>query len=224
MDPYYLLQKEVISGINNLHEMLNNREDMINDTRGVNVEIFKTLGVKMMNDISTIRGFLKDIQESIDQVRNNPDLFHLSESDLSVRDSFVRQSLSDINDIEQSMKSQSCNQRIQFHRPSFHEEAHSPHDESLSGPSQLQLHQEERIEAIGHSVGVQMQLGKEIIEEMDAQRQLILDLEEGVDNAQTAMQKVTRQITQLIDNEGRAPTFAVFGLSIALILIIFFVI
>ncbi|KAH0785885.1 hypothetical protein GPJ56_010285 [Histomonas meleagridis] len=206
MDPYYLLQKEVITGIDNLQEMLNNREDMLNDSRGVNVEIFKTLGVKMMNDINTIRGFLKDIEESIQQVRQNPEIFQLSENELSLRDSFVQQSTINLNDIEQNMKAQSSNQRIQFHRPSFHEDPLFP-QETNDPQTQLQLHQEERIEAIGHSVGLQMQIGKEIIQEIDDQRQLILDLEDGVDNAQTAMRKVTRQITEIIDNEGRGPTF-----------------
>ena len=68
-----------------------------------------------------------------------------------------------------------------------------------------------------------MQLSKMIKNEIEEQNQLILDLDENIDNAHTAMRKVTDQITQLIDNEGKTPTYLVAVLSLVLILMLFIV-
>lgn len=218
MDPYYLLQKQVIASVEGIREIVGNRSDMLSDPRGVNVDIFNTLGAKMLNEINDVRQSLRDIRDSIAQVRGSPELFHISESELTSRDAFVRDTFAELDRMEEQMRFQSSNQKV---RP-YHQS-----DSVTAAPSapldQLQLH-EERLDVIGKNIDMQLQLTKEIKDEMDVHNRLILDIEDGVDNATTAMQKVTQQITQLIENEGKVPTLLVFGLSILLILMLFFMI
>lgn len=221
MDPYFLLQKQVISSVENIREIINNRRDMLSDPRGVNVDIFNTLGVKMLNEINDVRTSLKDISESIEQVRNNPELFHISDFELSNRDKFVQNVHNDLDKMEEEMKFQSSNQKVQPNKRS--EGGVSMNSSGFDHQDQMQMHQE-RLDVIGKNIDMQLQLTKEIKNEMDEQNQIILDLEDGVDNASTAMKKVTQQITQLIENEGKLPTMLVFGLSLLLILMIFFII
>jgi phage shock protein A len=47
---------------------------------------------------------------------------------------------------------------------------------------------------------------KQIAKVMRAQEQPILDLDSSIDNAKSALPKVTQQIAQLIDAKERAPT------------------
>ena len=51
IDPYFLNQKEVNTSVIQLQQMLSDRDDMLNDSRGVNPEVFRTVGNNMQKEI-----------------------------------------------------------------------------------------------------------------------------------------------------------------------------
>lgn len=224
MDPYYLIKQEVTSTTNSLRTELSNRNDMINDPRGNNVDIFQSCGTKMNDDIISVRNFLNDIRESITQVRKSPDRFKISEAELAARESFVQQTELELNQIETEMQAQSVNQRMQF-RSAAYQPAPPPKFSNFEPDQfQLQAHQEEQIDQIAETVKMEMQLGIEIRNEIEDQQKMLLDIDEGIENTKDAMQQVTNQIKKLIDEEGKMPTMTVVILSIVLIFLIFFLI
>jgi chromosome segregation ATPase len=219
-DPYYLGQREVATGITELRSLLDNRADILSDARGGNPEIFSAIGVRMSDQLQTIRSLLRDIAATIDQVHANRTQFRVSDSELATRQNFVVQSKREIDEIESQMQAQTASQKHHFH--SFTPVAPpAPFD----GPSQaqLQIYQEEQIDRIAETVQIQKHIGKEIVREFDEQHELMLRLDEDMESATSAMRKVTQQITQLIDNEGRAPTYIVAVLSIVLIFMLWWV-
>lgn len=226
MDPYYLSQKEVNMSMTELRSMLDNREDMLNDPRGGNIEIFKSIGGKMTSSIQTLRGLLNDITATIAQVRANPNSFKISETEMSHRESFVKRVHEEIADIEAQMNIQSSNQRSLCHVSPFQpvSPVSTPAHEIPYGQSQqLMAHQEEVVDQIAETVRMQSQIGKEIINAMNEEKDLILELGENIDTANDAMKEVTKRITALIENEGRTATYTVAVLSIVLIIMLFWV-
>jgi hypothetical protein len=225
VDPYYLGQREVSVGIGELHSLLGNRDDMLTDSRGGNPEIFKAIAVKMVDGIRTVRSLLQDLSATFEQIRANRSDFKISDSELAARESFVNGSRQEVDEIEKRMKSQTSNQKHQFNASAFQPIAPVgiPAGDPGLGHVQLQMHQEEQIDLIADSVKQQKQIGKMIVQEFDEQHQLILEIDAGIDDATSAMRKVTRQITDLIDNEGRAPTYLVAVLSVVLILMLWWV-
>ena len=69
-----------------------------------------------------------------------------------------------------------------------------------------------------------MQIGSQIKDELESQKLLIEDLDQGVQNATEAMKKVTDQIKDIINSEGKTPTMLVAILSVVFIILLFFVI
>jgi hypothetical protein len=224
-DPYYLGQREVSLGITELRSLLDNRDDMLTDTRGGNPEIFKAIGIRMVDGVRTVRSLLQDISATFEQIRANRSSFRISESELAARETFVNESSCEIDEIEKRMNSQTSNQKHHFNASAFQPIAPVgvPASDSGLGHVQLQVHQEEQIDLIADTVKHQKQIGKMIVQEFDEQHELILEIDAGIDDATSAMRKVTRQITDLIDNEGRAPTYLVAVLSVVLILMLWWV-
>ena len=235
IDPYFLNQKEVITSVTQLQQMLSDREDMLHDSRGVNPEVFRTVGMNMSREIQQARNLLKDIKESNDIVRNDLSRFQITETELNNRDSFYNSTMQELDDIEAKMNTQTSNQKIQFTfqpvpQDTFTQNDYNPstnynNNNSSGSPSQYQYqqHQEEQINQLSVAIDTQMQLSKMIRDEIKEQNQLILDLDENIDNAHTAMKKVTDQIKHLIDNEGKTPTYLVAILSLILIFMLFIV-
>jgi hypothetical protein len=224
VDPYYLSQREVTSGISGLRSMLETREDMLADARGGNPEIFKTIGAKMVDSIHTLRSLLMDISATITQVRANPGFFQIDDSELVARDRFVSSAHHQLDEIEKSIIGQTSNKRRQFSMSALEPIPRPPPSQPTGGgQSQLQLYQEEQIEKITETVRLQRAIGNQIIQEIDEQHKMIIELDEGIEDAQTAMKQVTQRITRLIENEGKVATYLVAALSVALIFMLWWV-
>jgi hypothetical protein len=221
-DPYYLGQREVVTGITELRSLLDNRADMLSDPRGGNPEIFKSIGARMADQLHTLRSLVRDIVATVEQIHANRAQFRVSDAELAARQNFVVQSKREIDEIEHEMQAQTANQKHHRHASAFPPVAPAA---PADGPAQaqLQVYQEEQIDKIAETVQIQKQIGKEIVREFDEQHQLILQLDDDMETATSAMQKVTQQITQLIDNEGRAPTYLVAVLSVVLIFMLWWV-
>ena len=101
MDPYYLIRQEVVTGVNHLNELLDMRQDMLNDHRGINLEVFRTLGIQVTNESQKVKGLVRDIEETINQIKANPDNFQISQVELSSRVEFMKKTVSDLNNIEE---------------------------------------------------------------------------------------------------------------------------
>ena len=67
----------------------------------------------------------------------------------------------------------------------------------------------------------QYQLARQISNELDDQKQIIIELDEGIDSASDAMKSVTDQIKKVIENEGKLPTGIAFVLALILIILLF---
>ncbi|OHT01469.1 hypothetical protein TRFO_31695 [Tritrichomonas foetus] len=220
VDPYFLNQKEVITSVTQLRQMLSDRDDMLHDLRGVNPDVFKSVGNNMLKELQQARNLLQDIRDSINIVRSNPSRFQISEMELNNRDSFYQSSIKELEDIETQMNTQTANQRVQF----TFQPVPIPQEEISPNPTfQLEQRHEEKIDQIADNVNEQLQIGKMIIDEIEEHSKIIIDLDNGIDNANDAMKKVTNQITQLIENEGKVPTLLVAGLSLALIVMLFII-
>jgi syntaxin 6 len=224
VDPYYLSQREVVTGISSLRSMLGNREDILTDSRGGNPEIFKSIGDRMRDGLQTIRGLLDDITATIRQIESNRSFFKITDSELQTRKTFVAESQHELEDIERRTSDQSANQKMQFSVSAFQPVVGSTR-ELGSGPGQIQLqvYQEEQIDRIADTVRMQKMIGHEIIHAIDEQHQMIIEIDAGVDTAEAAMKQVTQRITQLIASEGKVPTYLVAVLALVLVLMLWWV-
>jgi hypothetical protein len=167
VDPYYLSQREVTMGITELRSLLDNRSDILTDHRGGNPEIFESIGAKMGDGIRTVRGLLRDIAGTVEQVRLNRVNFQIAESELARRDSFVRDAKGEIDEIENQMNSQILSQKHQFQVSAFQPINPPIPEEPAQSHLQLQGYQEDQIDQIADTVKIQKQIGKEIIREIN---------------------------------------------------------
>lgn len=203
-----------------LREILETREDMINDPRGINMDVFKTLGFQLSNDTSNVENLLRDIEDSLAQIKTNPEQFQITESELASREKFVNQTNKELADISERAKNQSLNHKITFSLPTP-----SPSEaptRSSGQQSQMLEHREEQLNMIEETVAMQLSFAREIDNELADQQQVLLSLGDNIDNASEAMKNVTAQIKRLIENEGKVPTMLVIILSITLIILLFF--
>jgi methyl-accepting chemotaxis protein len=226
MDPYYLSAKEVSTCLTDLQSMLQHRTDILNDPRGGNPDLFTNLGSKMSESVSTLHGLLRDIGAAIQQIRANPFQFRISDHELATREQFLSESLRQVETLETEMNNQATQQRNQIRISAFQPIATVPHAHHEAEPMnelRYEARQEAQIDELVETVRVEKHLGQAIVNALEEDRLMILDLDNGVDNAQTAMKKLTEQITQLIDNEGRVPTYLVAILSVVLIFMLWWV-
>jgi hypothetical protein len=228
VDPYYLSQREVVTGISSLRSMLDNREDILTDSRGGNREIFKSIGGRMRDGLNTVRNLLQDIAATIRQVKSNRSFFKVTDGELLNREKFVLESQQELEDIERRMADQTNNQKMPFSVSAFQTTEISdrePGSGTFSGAGQvrLQVYQEEQIQRITDTVRLQKTIGNEIIHAIDEQHQMIIELDAGIDTADGAMKQVKQRITQLIASEGKFPTYLVAVLSLILILMLWWV-
>jgi len=225
MDPYYILKQEIDSSIQKLKNLLSNREDMLNDNRGINVEIFNSLGIQMSNDITKLRVSLKDISDSIAVVRNRMEDFDISEVTLNQRDIDIKRIVDQVNNIESEILKQSSRLSMSYRHTSFtNNSTFNQSEPSNNQHSMLQVNRDQQINYIAETAQMSLQISREIMNEFDDQQKLILSIDNDMDNVQDAMKKVTNQIKGIIENEGKMPTYTVAILSIVLILLLFWVI
>jgi hypothetical protein len=223
VDPYYLGQKEVTTGLHDLQNMKDDRDDMLNDPRGGNPTIFDAVGVKMGELVTTLRGLLKDMAATVRQVRENRGNFNITDMELSARESFVEEAHRQVSDFENQMHTQSSNQRLQMKTTSLGSGELFDRQPGQFQETTYAPHQEEQLQRIHETVKMQRHIGEEIIHAIDEQRDMIVELDEDVNQAGAQMKKVTRQITQIIEAEGKAPTYIVAVLSLVLIVMLFWV-
>ena len=225
MDPYYILKQEIDSSIQKLKNLLSNREDMLNDNRGINVEIFNSLGIQMSNDITKLRVSLKDISDSIAVVRNRMEDFDISEVTLNQRDVDIKRIVDQVNNIESEILKQSSRLSMSYRHTSFtNNSTFNQTEPSNNQHSMLQVNRDQQINYIAETAQMSLQISREIMNEFDDQHKLILTIDNDMVNVQDAMKKVTNQIKGIIENEGKMPTYTVAILSIVLILLLFWVI
>ena len=218
MDPYFLIKMEVSTGVEHLKELLETRDDMLGDPRGINVDVFRLLGIQLTSEIAKVSGLVRDIEETIAQVKLNPSSFGISEAELESRERFVKDIGAEIAGLEERAKEQSIDQRVVFHQAAA---ARAGEEELRPAQEQALLGREETIDLIEENVNMQLQVAREIDGELENQKELIIGLDESIDNAHDAMRAVTQQVRQIIENEGTAPTVIVVCLSIALVILLF---
>lgn len=222
MDPYYLIQQEVLTGMEHLREILETREDMINDSRGINLEVFKTLGMQLSNEVTNVGNLVHDIEDSVEQIKANPSQFQISESELANREKFIADALSSLSDIDTKAKTQSTNQKITFHGSNTNYNEKENGNRSQFQRDQMIEQREEQLNMIEETVEMQLTYAREIDNELADQQEVLLALDENIDSAAEAIKDVTARIKQLIENEGKIPTMLVCILSIILVILLFF--
>ena len=228
MDPVPIIQQDLDQTLLNMKRLLLDREDMLNDPRGGNIEIFNSLGVQISNDAASARSILQDIQESIAAVRGGRCDLNISEPVLQQREMYVSSTLNQISKIEtevtvQNSKASQIRKSNVFSTSNF-----SNNNESfgqIGDENQLvSISKQERLLQLEKDAQMGVQISTQIVNELQSQKTLIEDLDQGVTNATEAMEKVTNRIKDLIESEGKTPTLLVAGLSVAFIILLFFVI
>ena len=228
MDPVPIIQQDLDQTLLNMKRLLLDREDMLNDPRGGNIEIFNSLGVQISNDAASARSILQDIQESIAAVRGGRCDLNISEPVLQQRELYVSSTLNQISKIEtevtvQNSKASQIRKSNVFSTSNF-----SNNNESfgqIGDENQLvSISKQERLLQLEKDAQMGVQISTQIVNELQSQKTLIEDLDQGVTNATEAMEKVTNRIKDLIESEGKTPTLLVAGLSVAFIILLFFVI
>ncbi|EAY17054.1 hypothetical protein TVAG_297330 [Trichomonas vaginalis G3] len=225
IDPFIVAQQDVISDMEKINTLLSTRNDMIHDSRGINVDIFNNLGVQSQNLIQNVKENLSDLDGAFQQILKNPSRFDISESELTNRKNFLASYNQKLAQFENQLNEQNSHQFPQYMSniqgyPSYDSE------KNPKGDQQSQLYQEhsEQIDAIADNVTAGLLLGRTINAELADQEQLISALDDDVTNASEAMQKVTKEIKALIEAEGKTPTCLVCILSVIFIVLLFFVI
>lgn len=232
MDPFYLIKQEIATDVEHIQELVDTRNDMIHDPRGVNFDVFKNLGVQSTNEINSVLGLLKDTEETIEHVRANPSNFpQVIGTELQNRANFCNETREKIKKLEETIKEQSTqiSQSVQYIKkisstdPNDFEALNSePNDINGNELASTFLEQhDEEINHIDEMAKTQYQLARQISNELDEQQQIIIELDEGIDSASDAMKSVTDQIKKVIENEGKLPTGIAFVLAIILILLLF---
>ena len=231
MDPVPIIQQDIDRTINAMKRALQNREDMLNDSRGGNSDIFSSMGIQILNDAQNARLILNDIQESIDAVRNRTCDVILPEQTLQQRENYVRMTEDQITRIEREVASQNAKfSNIKTNKAKYAQFNSSSSNSNSNNPlaneeSQLMsMSKTERLLQLERDVEMGVRISSEIKSELQSQQSLIKDLDEGVTNATEAMEKVTQRIKALIEAEGKTPTLLVAGLSVLFVILLFFVV
>lgn len=229
MDPVPIIQQDIDATINNMKWNLQNREDMLADPRGGNIDVFTALGIQILNDAQRVRTTLQDIQSSVAAVRNHTCDVQLSEQVLQQRETYIRMTSDVISKIEKEIASQSQRSSNMRRVPMFGQAQQGGNGfedvpENGNSSQLATLTKDERILQLERDAQLGLQIGTEIRNELDSQKQLLADLDDGVTNATEAMEKVTKQIKDIINSEGKTPTMTVAALSVVFIILLFFVI
>lgn len=223
MDPFYLIKQEIEIDMEHIEELADTRDDMIHDPRGINIEVFNNIELQIANEITTVNGLIKDTNEAIQQVRDNPSEFpQVTSTELSQRSSFCSEIKDRVHKIEKKIKDQASH--VTSKSSYFQPTSLNPRADDTLSRNNLELaieHDDQRLENLIVEVQNQLEMAKNVKQEIDDQEPILLDLNENIDSASEAMQNVTRQINQFLENEGKVPTTIAFVLAIILIILIF---
>lgn len=231
MDPFYLIKQEITTDVEHIQELVDTRNDMIHDPRGINFDVFKNLGIQATNEINSVYSLISDTEESIEHVKANPSNFpQVSETELQNRSNFCQEIREEIKKYEEQIKEQSSHvsQSAQYIKQissvasnGFENLGTLPNDNDNDQNLAFIEQHDEQINQIDEMAKTQYQLARQISNELDDQKQIIIELDEGIDSASDAMKSVTDQIKKVIENEGKLPTGIAFVLALILIILLF---
>lgn len=226
MDPYIVIQQEVINEVAETKNLIETRDDMLNDTRGINLIVFKDLGYKTSLHIKNVISLINDINETIKKIQQNPERFNISSEELSNRINWIQKITQEINQLSEKLEVQSNDKRVIFVPAKIQDDREDTVFLPIRESNQATMYetQEEQIDQIEETVKMQKNLAKEISSELDDQQEILLNLDNGIDDVNMAMKSVTNQIKRLIDEEGKTPVMLICILSIVLVVLIFFLI
>jgi hypothetical protein len=229
VDPVPIIQKEIDATVNKMMADLQNRKDILNDPRGGNIDVFTAIGIQISNDVQIVRTTLQDIESSINAVRNHTSDIQLSEQVLQQRETYIRMVRGIVTKIENEIASQNQQSMRLRNDHLFSQKTEAGNGfenvpENSGSFQQATMTKDERILQLERDAQLNYQVGVAIKNELHSQKQLLVDLDEGVTNATDAMEKVTKQIKDIIDAEGKTPTMTVALLSVVFIILLFFVI
>lgn len=223
MDPFNIIQQDINSELERARQKLETRDDMINDKRGINVEIFNSLGAEVSNILIKVRETIVDVDLVIQKTSENPSRFMISPAEIQNRIQFSKTTKTTINMFDSKLKTQNKHNFNQFTQAN---QSFDPTNFDSYGGNHVQAQEEhmDALEQLGTSVEMALHLGKEINSELKDQQQMLVSLEGNIDSVSDAMKKVTDQIKNIIENEGKTPTYLVAVLSIIFIVLLFFLI
>ena len=228
MDPFILIVQELNTDLDSVRNKLDTREDMIHDPRGINMNIFENLGKEIEQLLTKIKSSMIDVDSVIDKLQTNGQEFQLPEIELQNRINFSQTMKEEIKKLENQLIQQKNNQNLQK-RVNFADRTSnfgSTQSDDNEGNQSMQLYEENQdiIDSISDNVTAGLIMSRTINKELEDHQKLLADLDGDVDNATEAMKKVTDQIKEIIESEGTTPTCVVALLSIAFIVLLFFVI
>lgn len=219
MDPVPMLQQEIDSMINKLHSSLGNRDDMLNEPRGGNIEVFNTIGISMLNNITSIRESLNDIEQSIRVVRQNFNDYNITETLLLQRENYVKERRREVDTIEQGIALQNEKKTNLIKSPMNSESNNMNYRDGKEALTLLD--NTTLLENLHRDTIAQMHISQSIVSSLQDDEKLLDDLSNDMDNVQNSMKNLTRRISRLIEQEGRTSTYIVIILAIAFLFLLF---
>ena len=218
--------QELNSDMDMVSNKLDTRDDMIGDQRGINVNIFENLGHEIESLLNKVHAGMRDVDSVLEKVQQDRQKFQVSDLELQNRLNFSKKTKDQIAMCEKRLSEQNKHKFMNSFNQNLDGNNNFNDSYGQNGGQSAQMYEEnqEVIDSIADNVTAGLLIGRTINKELEDQQRLLATLDDGVDNAADAMKKVTDQIKDIIESEGKTPTMVVAILSIAFIVLLFFVI
>jgi len=231
-DPYFVVRDEVARAVEACERRTAEWRKIMDGT---------STSVKARNITSDLRSAvrsaewdLEDLEESVKVVENNPSRFGISEGELHDRKNFIVRIRNSLADMKSELEAPDVNERllamdssphvtINVNNSRYGNSNPAFRDSGHSQQAQLLQEQDGQLELVSNNVHVLNQISRAIGDELDDQGQLLDNLGNEIDSAQSRMNAALSKIQRVTRlSTDRRQWAAIAGLAF-LIIILFIV-
>jgi len=228
-DPYFVVRDEVARAVESCKKRTAEWRKLMDGT---------STSVKARNITSDLRSAvrsaewdLEDLEESVKVVENNPSRFGITENELQDRKQFIVRIRHSLADMKSELEAPDVNERllamdssphvtINVNNSRYGSSNPAYRDSGNSQQTQLLQEQDGELELVSNNVRVLNQISRAIGDELDDQGQLLDNLGNEIDSAQSRMNAALSKIQRVTRlSTDRRQWAAIAGLAFLIIIL-----
>ncbi|CAG5111854.1 Oidioi.mRNA.OKI2018_I69.chr2.g6125.t1.cds [Oikopleura dioica] len=230
-DPYFVVRDDVAKAVDSCEKRVVEWRRIMEGT---------STSVKARNITSELRSAvrsaewdLEDLEESVKVVENNPSRFGIADDELRERKSFIVRIRNSLADMKSELEAPDVNERLLAMDSSPHvtinvnnsrygnsNPAFRDNNGGYSQQSQLLQEQDGQLELVSNNVRVLNQISRAIGDELDDQGQLLDNLGNEIDSAQSRMNATLSKIQRVTRlSTDRRQWAAIAGLAFLIVIL-----
>jgi len=199
---------------------------MLENTNTSSNQRFRQVDQGIRTSIKSVGELIRNLNKTVTKVEKHREKFaHISDQELADRKEFIRDSKQRLRSLKELLNGPSTTSKLDMDRSQAHENDSEPYEAQLLQQEKAKLvdDQDVVLEDMLESISRLGVMGETIMIEIDGQADMLEELDEDIDHAQTRMDAALEKMQRILKTKSRWKLWTILFLSL-LFLILFWVV